>query len=386
MNAVQKLSSSNPYSQSATGSDYHLSGWQNFLRTLGFRTGYDAWRENMGVQSKEYDAALAQKAYDEEYNLPVNQVARMRAAGINPDLDGGKGIDSGVSSPMGEDPSTPMQSTGDEQQIMSFANGVMSVFTTGLGIVQSFQGITRNRIQNLILGTQAESDFSDFSDKWAFRFLPNKPDSLVDENGLESSWHDLALQRAQIFARKSLPKKMQQKFLDNVKAYWNGAPGDQAAYDEWSKVQEKRFGYGMSRGTYGDLTEDDVLYGITSRLGKLAQRALNATSEDQAVSAENQLEYDKTIDSAVAAEAQNSSNSATKETNDVNAMLRGTMSDILSFLQDAAKGKGIGAGLANVALALMSMQSLQMLPSLSSFSRSSSVGPKGSSVSSSFSF
>lgn len=56
------------------------------------------------------------------------------------------------------------------------------------------------------------------------------------------------------------------------------------------------------------------------------------------------------------------------------------------FLKDAAKGKGIGAGLANVALALMSMQSLQMLPSLPSFSRSTTVGPKGTKVQSSFGF
>lgn len=362
MNAVQKLSSSNPYFNSATGQDYHVSGWQQFLKTLGFRTGYDAWKENMGVQAAEYQAGLEQKAYDEEFNLPVNRVARLRAAGINPDLDGGKGFDSGSAAPMGEDPSTPMQSTGDEAQLQNFANGVLSVFTTGLGIVQSMQGITRNRIQNLLLGTQTEQVFSDWTKGKSLDFLPDKPDALVDENGSAISWQQQALQKAQIFAKKSLPKKMQQKFLDQVTAYWNGAPGTTEAYDKWREEQEARFKYGMSRGTYGDLTEDDVLYGMTKPLADLALRALKGNMTADAEHAENQATFEEQLDPALAATAQNSQNQATKATNDMNAMLRGTMVEILSFLKDASSGRGVGAGLAKIAMALLASQSLGLAP------------------------
>lgn len=372
MNAVQKLSKSNPYSGVGTQFDEHgnsvglykVSPWQNMMSWLGIRTKADAWNENMAIQEREYNAALEQKAYDEQYNLPVNQVARMRAAGINPDLDGGKGIDSGQASPMGEDPSTPMQSTGDEDTIANFANGILSVFSSGLGIVQSMQGITRNRIQNMLLGTQAESQFADFAKGISLDFLPLKPDNVVDENGATWSWQHDALLRASIFAKKNLPKKMQQKFLDEVQAFWQGAPATEKAFQQWTSVQKSRFEYGMSRGTYGDLTTDDVLYGMTKPLADLALRALKANYSADAARAENDATYQEELDPALAAEAQNSTNSANKATNDINSMLRGTMVEILSFLKGAAKGSGVGAGLANIALALLSAQSLGMVPNV----------------------
>ena len=91
---------------------YNESPWQRPFSNLGFRTQADAWKENMAVQAAEYDAAIAQKAADEAYETPGAQVARMRAAGLNPDLNGGEGISPGEAQPLPQDPSTPMQSTG----------------------------------------------------------------------------------------------------------------------------------------------------------------------------------------------------------------------------------------------------------------------------------
>lgn len=357
------LLSVNPY----RGQNYVKSPWQNFLTSLGFRTQSDAWQENMSVQAAEYDAAIAQKLYDQEYNLPINQVARMRAAGINPDLDGGSGIDSGSAQPLGEDPSTPMQSTGDDFQLANFANSVLSVFSTSLGIVQSMQGVVRGRIQNSLLATENETKFKDFAQSMSLNFLPDKPDSVVDEYGVESSWRDQALGRAKIFARKNLPKKMQDKFLAEVTAFWNGAPATNEAYTTWRNGLEERFQYGVKRGAYGDLTIDDVLYGMTKPFSDYLLREMKGNAEYKAEKAENDAAYQKELDPHLAAEAQNSSNSSAKATNDINATLRGTMSEILSFLKDASSGRGVGAGLAKIAMALLSAQSLQMLPSLSSF-------------------
>lgn len=364
-NAVDKLSAVNPYVNAAQL--YHKSPFQDFLGALGFRTGNQAWSENMAIQAAEYQAGLAQKAYDEEYNLPVNQVARMRAAGLNPDLNGGDSIDSGSAQPMGEDPSVPMQSEGDEGKIQNFASSILGVFSTSLGIVQSMQGVVRGRIQNSILATESEKNFTDYASQMALNFIPDKPDNLVDELGVEHSWQDQALSSAKIFARKNLPKKMQQKFLDEVTAFWNSAPKTNEAYQTWKQTQEGRFSYGMSRSTFGDLTIDDVLYGITKPLGDLALKELQQSAKASAKEAENAATYQENLDPALAATAQNTTNAATTATNEINSTLRNTMVDILYFLKDASSGKGVGAGLAKIAMALLSAQSLQMLPSFSSF-------------------
>ena len=168
------LKSSNPY----RNQEYKESGWQKFLSSLGFRTQADAWKENMSVQAAEYDAALAQKQFDTEYNSPSEQAARMRAAGLNPDLDPSS-IDSGSAAPMGEDPSTPMQSTGDEETLGRVANGIMSAFTSALGIVTTFQGIHRNHLENLLLGFNSSKAISDFAkDNWQ-SMLPESAESEI---------------------------------------------------------------------------------------------------------------------------------------------------------------------------------------------------------------
>lgn len=106
----QSLLDQNPYRNLT----YRKSPWQNLLTNLGFRTEADAWQENMSVQAAEYDASIAQKAYDEQYNTASAQAERMRAAGINPDIDGGSSISPGEAASPAQDPSTPMQTTGDD--------------------------------------------------------------------------------------------------------------------------------------------------------------------------------------------------------------------------------------------------------------------------------
>ena len=137
---INSLLEANPY----RGQEYKKSGWQNFLSWLGFRTEADAWKENMAVQAAEYDASVLQKQYNENYDSADSQAARMRSAGMNPELDPSS-ISSGNSSPMPDDPSTPMQSTGDETQILGFADKVMSAFTTCIGLSSGDSGKVKGK-------------------------------------------------------------------------------------------------------------------------------------------------------------------------------------------------------------------------------------------------
>lgn len=219
--SYQGLIDANPYRNAG----YKVRPWQQFLSWLGFRTQADAWQENMAVQASEYDQAILQKQYDEEYNSPAEQMARMRTAGLNPDIDGGSSIDSGSAQSLGEDPSTPMQATGDEQTIMNFADTIMQIGSTALGLVGSVQGIARNRMENTLLSTQNESAITDLATRMAPFFVPQTDDPTQEG----ASWQTQALTNAQIFSR-SMDKRTKKRFLDTIQSYWNGAYGEAKSY------------------------------------------------------------------------------------------------------------------------------------------------------------
>lgn len=380
-NAVSALGSSNPYVNknpyAGPAPNYRESGWQQFLKTLGFRTGRDAWNENMQIQAAEYDAALAQKAYDEEYNLPINQVARMRAAGINPDLNGGDSIDSGSAQPLGEDPSTPMQSTGDEGAIMDFANGVMNIFTTAVGISQTFQGINRTKLQNIFQSISNDEALASFAEKMYPYFIP--PTNESDSEG--NPWQHNSLAMAKMFSR-NLDKKSQDKFLNYVQGFWNSAPGESKAYSEWYNRVRNRKSYFNDRALmYSE--EDDTLsiiadefQSMNEKIAKARQKTDLQAAESQQVEGEYSAEYYANLDPSLAAGAENASNRVSKENNEMVGIMRSSLNNIIKKLDSASKKEGFGGSVAQVTMALLSMFQLyissQGLPTVSRSSSQSS--------------
>lgn len=379
MSTIGDLSAANPYKGAAKR--YWTSPWQDFLSLLGIRTKSDAWRENMYIQEKEYDAAIAQKQYDEEYNLPINQVARMRAAGLNPDLSGGDGIGSGSAAPLGEDPSTPMQSTGDEETIMNFANGVLSLFSTAIGLTSGVQGVVRNRLENNLLSLQGESSLAQFAEQMFPFFLPNTPDDVVDEGGVASSWKHRALGQAQLFTR-GMPKKMQDRFLQEIQGYWNSAPGEAKSYEEWKNRVSSRKGY-YNEKNYMYSESDDVLQIISSefqemneKIARLQQKTSETGEIAQTAENENIADYASTLDGSLQAQAENAENKVSKENAEMVGIMRESLNGMIKKLDKASKESGFKGGMASTMMALLSMFQLyissQGMPSVRSSSMQSS--------------
>lgn len=358
----------NPYRNQS----YVKSPWQNFLTSLGFRTQADAWQENMNVQAAEYDAAIAQKLYDQEYNDPQSQVARMRAAGLNPDIDGGSSIDPGQAVSMGEDPSTPMQSTGDEAQIMQFANGVLSAFSTALGLVNGVQGVVRNRIQNSILSLQGETSFSDAARNYAIQLLPNTPDSLFDDDGnMVSDWRSNALGSAKIFA-KNFPRKMQSKFLSEIEHFWNTAPTTKEAFKAWSDRVTSRREYGInSQYLYSEV--NDLLLDVTKPYAEMMEKIYSKKQDAEFAGyaaddaeAQKREEFALNVDGTLAAETENAQNRASKGMANIQDQIRFTMNQIMHNLEKSSREGGIKGTMSQFMLIMMTMQQMQMLPSAGS--------------------
>lgn len=382
------LRAANPYKNQ----EYKKSGWQNFLSSLGFRTQADAWKENMSVQAAEFDAALAQKEFDTEYNSAQAQTARLKQAGLNPDLNPSM-VDAGDAGSMGQDMSTPMQSTGEESVItegaklcLDTASMIMSGFTSGLGLVTTLQGIHFNKLNNSLAALNNESAFQDFVGKNWMTFLPDSPEDEVMVNDFD--WKAQALKNAQMFSGQ-LPRKFQKKFVDSVSRYWESAPGSAEAYKVWrDRVNSRRGFYTDYQTTYSDI--DNVLKDITEPLGKLASDVLSQslkTEKRQLVAGEkqasNEAEYFSELDATQQAQAENTSNEVQTTNNKMVAELNKTLEQIVSNLKKHSEDGGIPGALSQMALVAVAAARLwlssQGAPSIS---RSSSVAANGATKSS----
>lgn len=353
------LVAANPYRNQA----YNKSPWQNFLTSLGIRTQADAWQENMNVQAAEYDAALAQKAYNEKFESPAAEAARMREAGLNSDLQGIGDV--AGASPMGEDPSTPMQSSGDEGMLMTVANGVLNAFTTAVGVVGSIQNIATTGLSNLGKVTElAESQFPNL-----IPFLGESQDYSRPEI------IDSSMAMARMFAKQNLPRRYRNRFQNTILGFWNSAPGDAKAYKEWSDRITSRRGYAINSKTlYDEFSE--VLYPMAQELADMQSDIYRARQQADLTDAtadtaenENRQEYATALDSELQAQTENAQNSVSYQNAQMVDIMRQHLKKMVDTLESASKEKGIKGALASVAMSMISMLQLwistQGAPSIS---------------------
>lgn len=376
----QALINANPY----RNVEYRMSPWQKMLSKLGFRTGADAWKENMTVQANEYDQAILQKAYDEDYNDAFSQASRMRSAGINPDLDPSS-IDSGEAAPLGEDPSTPMQSTGEEGVVMQVANGVMSAVSTALGMVGSIQGIFKNRLQNNLLGLQNElqtiTNEKEFS-SWASSYSPMMLPESAHPQGIQNfDWKSVALDNARKFAGDNLPKNLQSKFIDFQERYFDSAIGEGESYEAFKKrIQSTKGMYSEENTFYSELPSVmlpiyDELGAIAEQVYKIRQKSDIASSEASIAGSQTEIAYQNELNGQLMAEAQNSENKVIKEENETLGVLREHVNNIVQHLKKVSEEGGIKGAFGSLALSVVAgLQLWLSTQGMPSISRSQSKG------------
>lgn len=189
---MSELVSSNPYKNV----NYRQSPWQKFLSTkLGLRTGYDTAMEQADIQSKEYLYGLLQQQYQNEYNDPAAQAARMRKAGMNPDLLGTEGVEGSATPPADNSvmsPDTFAPDTVPVQEIVQTAStafgALESAVTSAFSVAQSLQSLNAGRIAN-----------SDSALNTLFSFIEKTQNSdlLGDRHELDSLFDRLPLSRKQ---------------------------------------------------------------------------------------------------------------------------------------------------------------------------------------------
>lgn len=380
--SISNLKSSNPY----VNQSYYKSPWQNFLSKLGFRTEADAWQENMSVQAAEYDAALAQKQYDQEYNEPLAQVERMRNAGLNPDIDGGSNISSGQAAPLGEDPSTPMQSTGAEDKIIGAAQTIMTALSTGIGLARSLGDLSAIGITNaegkLVQGERT-SQFA----KW---LIDNTLTNQFELNDNAEPEYQMSQKLNRIFKdnKRFIPFRLRKQFRSNLYEFaqslnnqvnsWNATKvlGD-TKLDVARQVESKYFGNGefdtMRIANKGLVKLSDSLSEIILKRQNAEEGYkhdyFNNLSGDEAAAAENAANsnkrlYEGELDPLAKAQSENATNSFVAQQKDIDKIINSTMSEIVHDLKRQADKGDIFAESMLFSFAIARMSQF-------------SIGPKG---------
>lgn len=331
----QSLADNNPYANPV----YKESGWQKFLSSLGFRTDKDRYLEGMNLQAQEYDNALLQKEYNEQYDSALAQSQREREAGLNPNLTGN--VDAGSSSEMAEDGNPPQPSESDLGQVSEFASNVLNavqmaygLFSSGISVAGAMQDLKGKGIANRIASIEENNKLFDFAEDAVIRVLPSVKD--LEGEGEVSNYYN-ALKSAY---GGQMSKKQFKKFMHYAQQFQNNINVDDKYFEKLSKRAKNRKDYfGTVANTEAYSEVDTVMYAISEELSNLATRVFKAESTYKA-------EYAEGLDARAIANAESANagldialKSNEKLMSDFKVQLRSSFKNIMDKL-DALSAEG----------------------------------------------
>lgn len=296
------------------------------------------------------------------YNTPAAQSARMRDAGINPDLAYNQ-IDSGNSgsAPTAPTPNVPVQ------QYTPLSAEVFSIMPNILETIERLQGIDANElsisqqvdndIMRTLLGTLADDDIQGLKDNhFDFRILGTDFWSKIP---------GLSRRRSKFYAERAYNMMRSPEFFER---YNKAKQGDVSAMFELQKI--------LGNPRYDSSGE---VNSILSEFLQLVNSTDMAILRSRRSEARYQSEYNEQLDPDVAAEQQNISRDYTKEEKEFEKKFF----DYLNASKDdtTAFGRVVRQFLGGLYLILTRINGLGP-----SFSKSSTTGPMGNTHSTSIGF
>lgn len=312
---IQQLLDYNPYRQYS----YKESFWQSMMSALGFRTNADKMREQMALQAQEYDASVIQKMQDEAYESPSAEVARLRAAGLNPDLQGIGDVQG--AQPLAQDNNPALVPEGSDIDSMSgLLNVFMGIGTTATALLKDSAAIKSMRIANETNQYEQVNSLFDTALNAVLNYTPSNFDkSIIGRSHIPNMIRQNML--------GTMPKNQFRKFMNIVDSIYDKLPSDEAAYKQWRSIAESQVAGARARGTYG--YDEDNLDILTNYFQVISKAIYDADFEQntyrgdhysrenvvesqelhpRVLQAQNASKFEESIDSALQAELENVQN------------------------------------------------------------------------------
>lgn len=134
---MERQQLTNPY-DAEHRAQYKMGSMEAFLHDrLGFRTGVDQYNEQMDNAASEWAAQNQSLEYEEQYNSAAAEAARMREAGLNPDLKPDT-VKPGEAGEMTEPETVPSSPGGEDMAILQAAGE--SAAKLGLALIDIYSG------------------------------------------------------------------------------------------------------------------------------------------------------------------------------------------------------------------------------------------------------
>lgn len=257
----QELAENNPYANV----QYRQSWIQKMLSGLGFRTNYDAYLEGMNLQAQEYDNALLQKEYDENYNSPLAQAQREREAGLNPNLTGN--ISSGEASPLQDDGNPPVPpQANDLEMVSSFAGACLQGVQTAFAVAGDLQSLRSMRLQNQGKEIQNNKDFMGFTQEALMKVLPEVYD---DQSGIDWTKAMNFYEPLKKAFGKTMSKQQFRNMLNQAGVFQYGLDFKESEFGKRSNYADKRIKFFKDTTGKGWSDTDEGMRAVVQPLSDL---------------------------------------------------------------------------------------------------------------------
>lgn len=131
---------------------------------LGISNQADARQAELNQLSAEYQAGMAEKAYDNWYNSPLEASRRLRMAGFNPDL---AGLDNaGTSSGSNPNHAGSTALSPVNEGLTNFAKGIVGIVGLASNLTQTFMQTHKMGLENDILSADLLSKGTAYGKQW----------------------------------------------------------------------------------------------------------------------------------------------------------------------------------------------------------------------------
>ncbi|AXF52716.1 MAG: hypothetical protein [Microviridae sp.] len=294
---------------------------------------------NADIANKQYRNNLLLAKYQEWYNSEGQKAARMRQAGLNPDLQGiGEASDAPTPLEVEKESFVPGNSNLEKLQVAETLGGmIMSAVQGAFGLVQNIQGV---ELSGLELASKDLSNFNEFN-KIASQYLSEQPDFAPTPDGkvmksageIVKNVYNVA---SGTFTSRSARKQFKRGLdhaadtLAGVEAYYKTRGGAAAARNAFISENSQ-----FRDGVFGE-TDDDAMSAmeiVNEALFRLNKQVMSADFQQE----QYRDDYYRHLDSETAAEAQNASNSDVRDSRRANNQINSVYNDLVNSMYKEAK-------------------------------------------------
>uniref|UniRef100_A0AAU8B8B8 DNA pilot protein n=1 Tax=Dulem virus 229 TaxID=3145706 RepID=A0AAU8B8B8_9VIRU len=362
--ASGSYSENNPYRNQDYMAGY--SRWNWFTDTLGL-TNYAGQRaqENQ-LAADQWESEYRLSLEDRDYNNEANTAARMRAAGMNPDL---LGVNAGQSQTANNEAGAQVAPTAGQgsfaqsmqtigqalSMAMSVYSGVVniqnSVFDADLTKFQGLEKGNQNDLVSLLVGRIPEDSLGDvLSHPSKLRSYVNELTS-PDDNGFASTLHDW-LNRSLPYRDRRIKDMANRRLLSYVgSSQFQSDVLSSIGSRSRSKVDAARV-YAQENALRDLSGEDDVssvLKDIAREMFASEKTALRASRSSDLKT----IEYNNSYDATLEAQASNANNRASKQKFEIQSAMTQPLTRVMNVLARKSENGNVFASTALISFMIL---------------------------------